>query len=51
MLHLSTASGQNLPERLSPGAIAQGLGDSYVLRLSQRMVEHGRPVYVRLMAR
>lgn len=48
MLHLSTASGQNLPGVITPGAIARGDGDRYVVRLNQRLAEHGGPVYLRL---
>ena len=33
MYHLGTASGQNLPERISPGEIARGKGDAYLIRL------------------
>ena len=47
MLHLSTSAGQNLPGRISPGAIARGAGDGYLIRLGRRMAEHGEPVYLR----
>ena len=49
MVHISTAPGQNRPGRLSPGDIARGGGDDYLLRLNRRIAEHGQPVYVRLM--
>ena len=47
MLHLSTAAGQNQPGRISPGAIARGDGDGYLVRLGRRIAEHGEPVYLR----
>jgi hypothetical protein len=50
MLHLSTAPGQNMPGRISPGAIARGAGDGYLLRLNRALAGHGAPVYLRLMA-
>jgi len=49
MVHLSTAPGQNLPGRITPGAIARGAGDGYLLYLNRRLAEHGQPVYLRLM--
>ena len=50
MYHLGTASGQNLPERISPGEIARGRGDAYLIRLTRTIAEYGRPAYIRLMA-
>lgn len=50
MLHLSTAVGQNASGRISPGEIARGRGDGYLLRLGQRLAAHGEPVYLRVMA-
>ena len=50
MLHLSTARHQNQPGVISPGGIARGAGDGYLLRLNRALAEHGRPVYLRLMA-
>jgi hypothetical protein len=50
MLHLSTAAAQHAPGRISPGAIARGEGDAYLVRLGATLAEHGRPVYLRLMA-
>ena len=47
MLHLSTSAGQNLRGRISPGAIARGGGDGYLLRLGRRIADHGEPVYLR----
>ena len=49
MLHISTSDGRG-PERISPGAIAGGRGDDYLLFLNQRIAQEGAPVYVRLMA-
>ncbi len=49
MLHLGTARGQNLPERLSPGEIARGEGDGYLTGLTRDVAALGAPVYLRLM--
>lgn len=48
MLHLSTASGQNVAGVISPGEIARGEGDGYLVRLLRRMADHDGPVYLRL---
>jgi hypothetical protein len=48
MLHISTSEGQNQPEVISPGAIARGHGDGYLLRLGRALAADGRPSYVRL---
>ena len=50
MLHISTAKGQNLPESISPGEIARGRGDGYLLDLNERLGEYAEPAYIRLMA-
>jgi hypothetical protein len=50
MLHLSTARQQNEPGVISPGAIARGAGDGYLVGLNRALAEHGEPVYLRLMA-
>jgi hypothetical protein len=50
MLHLSTAPAQGAAGRISPGAIARGEGDAYLVGLGATLAEHGRPVYLRLMA-
>jgi hypothetical protein len=47
LLHVSTASGQHQPEVISPGAIARGQGDSFLVSLNRRLAEHGQPVYLR----
>jgi len=49
MLHLGTSRGQNLPERLSPGEIARGTGDGYLVRLTRDLAAVGVPVYLRLL--
>ncbi len=49
MLHVSTSEGQGSPGVISPGQIARGGGDSYLLELNRRIAEHGRPVYIRFM--
>jgi hypothetical protein len=48
MLHLSTAAGQNVGGVISPGEIARGEGDRYLVRLGERLSEFGGPVYLRL---
>jgi hypothetical protein len=48
MLHLSTASGQNVAGVISPGEIARGEGDRYLVNLGRRLADHGGPVYLRL---
>jgi len=50
MLHLGTSAGQNLPGVISPAGIARGDGDRWLLQLARRIAEHGRPVYLRVMA-
>jgi hypothetical protein len=47
LLHVSTASGQHRPEAISPGAIARGRGDGFLVSFNGRMAQHGRPVYLR----
>jgi hypothetical protein len=49
MLHVSTAAGQNQRGSISPGAIARGDGDAYLLQLNAAIAAAGAPVYVRLM--
>jgi hypothetical protein len=48
MYHLGTAKGQNLPERLSPGEIARGKGDRWLVGLTRAIAGTGSPAYVRL---
>lgn len=47
LLHVSTASGQHQPESISPGAIARGRGDRFLVSFGRRMARHGEPVYLR----
>ena len=47
MYHLSTSKGQNLPERFSPGQIARGAGDGFLLALTRDIAAAGAPAYVR----
>jgi hypothetical protein len=49
MLHISTAVAQNEPERISPGAIARGHGDGYLLHLGHALAALGEPSYVRFL--
>ncbi|HSD78610.1 MAG TPA: hypothetical protein VLA98_14450 [Solirubrobacteraceae bacterium] len=49
MLHVSTIAADD-PEVITPGAIARGRGDGYLLWLNGRMARVGGPVYVRLLA-
>jgi hypothetical protein len=48
MIHISTAEGQKQPEVISPGAIARGKGDGYILRLGRALAALGQPSYLRL---
>jgi hypothetical protein len=47
VLSLSTASGGK-PEVISPGRIARGFGDGYILRLGRTIARSGQVVYLRL---
>ncbi len=47
VLSLSTAPGGE-PEAISPGQIARGLGDRYILRLGRTLAKSGQVVYIRL---
>jgi hypothetical protein len=49
MYHLSTSKGQNMPERFSPGEIARGQGDGYLVALTRDIAGYGAPAYVRLL--
>ena len=49
MYHLGTSKGQNLPERLSPGEIARGEGDRFLVALTRDLAAVGAPVYMRLL--
>src|SRR3954447_10455669 len=50
MLHISTNHGYGEPEKVTPGGIAKGVGDSYLLSLNRKIADYGEPVYIRLMA-
>lgn len=47
LLHVSTANGQHQPGVISPGEIARGDGDDFLISLNRRLAEQGRPVYLR----
>jgi hypothetical protein len=49
MYHISTGSGQDLPERISPGEIARGEGDPWLLGIARGLAAFGSPAYIRLM--
>jgi beta-mannanase len=48
MLHISTTVGASGPQATTPGAIARGDGDAYLVELSSLIKQYGKPVYVRL---
>jgi hypothetical protein len=47
LLHVSTAGGQHEPEVISPGGIAHGQGDGFLMSLNLHLAQYGRPVYLR----
>jgi hypothetical protein len=49
MYHLSTSKGQNRPERFSPGEIARGAGDGFLVALTRDIAATGAPAYMRLL--
>jgi hypothetical protein len=49
MLHIGTTSPSGA-ERVSPGAIARGAGDRWLVELNGMIAERGQPAYIRLMA-
>lgn len=49
MFHISTQSASGR-EIITPGAIADGRGDGYLLALNRALAAHAKPVYIRLMA-
>jgi hypothetical protein len=49
MVHISTAAGNDLPERITPRAIARGKGDHWLIGLQRLIADVGGPVYVRPM--
>jgi hypothetical protein len=50
MFHLSTARGGNGGSVITPGQIARGAGDPYLLALNGMLARFGRPAYLRVMA-
>jgi hypothetical protein len=48
MIHISTASGDR--QMITPGDIALGRGDRWLLALGRAIAASGHPVYIRLMA-
>ncbi len=50
MIELSTTTTTDGPEAITPGEIAAGQGDGYLLWLSQTLSSTGKPSIVRLMA-
>ena len=49
MYAIGTSKGQDMPERLSPGEIARGEGDGWLVTLTRGIATYGSPAYVRLM--
>jgi hypothetical protein len=47
MLHLGTAGGQNMRERYSPGELANGAADGFLVGLTRDLAGVGEPVYLR----
>jgi hypothetical protein len=50
MFHLSTARGGSGGSVITPGEIATGGGDPYLLALNAMLARFGRPAYLRVMA-
>ncbi len=50
MFHLSTARGGSGGSVVTPGQIARGAGDRYLLALNAMLARFGRPAYLRVMA-
>jgi hypothetical protein len=50
MLHLGTLGRGNKAEAITPGSIAAGRGDAYLLALNQAIAAWGKAIYVRPMA-
>jgi len=51
LLHISTdvGYGGGATDVISPGAIAGGAGDGYLIRLGEELAENGRPAYIALL--
>jgi len=50
MFHLSTARGGDGGSVVTPGQIARGAGDRYLVALNDMLARFGRPAYLRVMA-
>jgi hypothetical protein len=50
MIHISTQDGYGTPEAVTPGEIANGAGDRYLLRTNREIADYGKPTYVRFLA-
>ena len=50
MIHVSTTPGQLQREVISPGEVAAGKGDAYLLRLNRAVAAWGKPTYIRFLA-
>jgi len=48
MMHISTMFGSS--EAVTPGGIAHGAGDAWLIALNRQMAASGRPTYIRLFA-
>jgi hypothetical protein len=49
LLHISTSVGYGQPEVITPGAIAQGAGDAYLLTIGRELAQAGHPAYIALL--
>ena len=49
MLHIGTGNHTNTREAITPGAIADGDGDAYLVALNNAIGAYGKAVYVRPM--
>jgi len=50
MIHIGTDRGRARTEVMTPGGIAAGRGDAYLVALNQALAAYGGQVYVRVMA-
>ena len=49
LLHISTTTGYGKPELITPGQIARGAGDDYLVTLNSELAQWGNPVYIALL--
>jgi hypothetical protein len=49
LLHVSTSQGYGHPELITPGAIARGDGDDYLLMLGSALSQSAHPAYIALL--